>query len=250
MTAARGVLAYGKAAGVKARAVTAVVTALASIASASGLLGCAVTSRDRVPTEQFASKTTHSRDYAAPVDATCEASRRALLSQGYVVSLADAEHVNAKKNFQPEPATHVEVEVHVVCAAADRHGTKSIAFVNALQDQYALKKSNNSASLGVGVLGSVSLPFSSSDDSMVKVASETVATDSFYEGFFDLLDRYLAADTTEGLPLRPPASAGGAASAPAGAASAPLAPPGAAASAAAATGGAASPAVAASAIAP
>jgi hypothetical protein len=64
-------------------------------------------------------------------------------------------------------------------------------FANALQDRYALKKSNTSASLGVGVLGSVSMPIGSSDDSMVKVASETVTAAQFYDRYFALVESYL-----------------------------------------------------------
>ena len=68
-----------------------------------------------------------------------------------------------------------------------------------VQDSYQLKKSNNSASLGVGAIGSVSLPFTSGNDSMVKVGSVTISSDEFYEGFFDLVSRYLA--TVDDLPL-------------------------------------------------
>lgn len=64
-------------------------------------------------------------------------------------------------------------------------------FANALQDRYALKKVNNSASLGVGVLGSVSMPIGSTDDSMVKVASETVSSAKFYERYFALVELFL-----------------------------------------------------------
>ena len=64
-------------------------------------------------------------------------------------------------------------------------------FANALQDRYALKKVNNSASLGVGVLGSVSMPIGSTDDSMVKVASETVSSAQFYDRFFGLVEVFL-----------------------------------------------------------
>ena len=70
----------------------------------------------------------------------------------------------------------------------------TIAFVSALQDRYSLKKTNNSASVGVGVLGSLSVPFSASDDALVKVASETVTDGRFYDRFFVLLDQYLAVD--------------------------------------------------------
>ena len=47
-------------------------------------------------------------------------------------------------------------------------------------------------------LGSVSLPFSSSSDSMVKVASETVSSPPFYDSFFDLVRRYLATNEVPG----------------------------------------------------
>jgi hypothetical protein len=43
----------------------------------------------------------------------------------------------------------------------------------------------------VGVLGSVSMPIGSSDDSMVKVASETVSSAKFYERFFALVELFL-----------------------------------------------------------
>ncbi len=183
------------------------------------LAGCNTVSRVRLETEQFGSTTTHSRDYAAARGRTCEAARRALLSQGYVITLAEAEHVKARKNFQPDPEVHVEIEFHVVCAADGNGDRKSIAFVNALQDRYALKKSNNSASVGVGAIGSLSLPFSSSDESLVRVASETVTAELFYDRFFALLQRYLTVDddrlgATPAVPSPAPSPAASAASAP------------------------------------
>ena len=84
----------------------------------------------------------------------------------------------------------------MVCASDTPDGKVSLGFVTALQDVYALKKSNNSASVGVGALGSLSLPFSSSNDAMVKVASRTISSDDFYERFFDLVRRYLVVDDT------------------------------------------------------
>ncbi len=46
--------------------------------------------------------------------------------------------------------------------------------------------------MGAGAIGSLSLPFSGSDDAMVKVASETITTPSFYDRYFRLVTRYLA----------------------------------------------------------
>lgn len=149
--------------------------------------------------ERFGLTSAHSRAYAASPPATCEAARRALLSQGYLISLAKGDAVEARKSFQQDAKTHVELGFHVVCVPIGKDGG-SIAFVNALHDRYALKKSANSASVGVGVLGSVSVPFDSSDDAMVKVASETITARDFYERFFNLLAHYLGPEA-EPLPV-------------------------------------------------
>ena len=54
-----------------------------------------------------------------------------------------------------------------------------------------IKTSNNSARLGGGAIGALSLPFAGRDDAMVKVASQTLTDERFYDRFFALLDRFL-----------------------------------------------------------
>ena len=170
---------------------------LVMAASLSGLLGgCASTPKSFPSQENFSSTVTYSRLFDASAAQTCEAARRALLSQGYIISSAREDMVEGRKSFQPEPESHLQMEIRVVCAPDTPDGKVSLGFVTALQDVYALKKSNNSASLGVGALGSVSLPFSSSSDAMVRVGSKTISSDIFYERFFDLVKRYLVADDT------------------------------------------------------
>ena len=144
--------------------------------------------------ENFGSVATYSRLFDATPAQTCEASRRALLSQGYVISSSSADLVEGKKSFQPEPESHLQMLVRVVCVPEANDGKVSLGFVTAIQDTYALRKTNNSASVGVGAIGSVSLPFSSSSESLVKVGSETIANDTFYDSFFDLVKRYLVID--------------------------------------------------------
>lgn len=168
---------------------------LMGLSSLSWLLtGCAGQVKSFPSQEDFSSTVTYSRLFDATAAQTCEAARRALLSQGYIISTARNDLVEGRKSFQPEPEAHLQMEIRVVCAPDTSDGKVSLGFVTALQDVYALKKSNNSASLGVGVLGSVSLPFSSSSDAMVKVASRTITSDIFYERFFDLVKRYLVVD--------------------------------------------------------
>jgi hypothetical protein len=84
-----------------------------------------------------------------------------------------------------------------VCAPDSKGSNSTTAFVNAVRDRYSLKKSSNSASLGVGVLGSVSLPIGYTDDALVKVASETIQTKKFYQQFFELVERYLDDSSVE-----------------------------------------------------
>ena len=156
------------------------------------LAGCATDSKVFAPQENFASVSTYSRLFDASPEQTCEAARRALLSQGYIVGTASESLVEGQKNFQPTADSHLQMVIRVVCVPDSADGSISLGFVSALQDSYNLRKTNSSASLGVGGVGSVSLPFmSGGGESLVKVGSETIGVASFYESFFDLVKRYL-----------------------------------------------------------
>lgn len=171
------------------------------LAGCAGSTGSASRSANRVYLDEaFSTTETFSRVFTAGVGGTCEAARRALLSQGYVITSARPDAVNGRKSFQPEPEVHVQIEFHIVCvpevtsvSAMATDPPSTIAFVNAVQDRYSLKKNPNSASLGVSAIGSLSLPVSSSDDSLVKVASQTIPAGVFYDRFFGLIERYLDA---------------------------------------------------------
>lgn len=157
------------------------------------------------PQESFTSAATFSRMFDARSDQTCEAARRALLSQGYIIDTSRADLVEGNKNFQPDPERHLQMHIRVVCAPESADGKLSVGFVTALQDSYALRKASNSASVGVSALGSLSLPFSAGHDSMIKVGSETIQSERFYESFFDLMHRYLMVDLKD-IPAAAPVS--------------------------------------------
>lgn len=141
--------------------------------------------------EGFQADETYSRLFDASPAAACEAARRALLGQGYLMSKVASDAISATKSFQPEGDVHVQIVFNVVCVPEGKAAKVSTAYVNAIQDRYALKKTSNSASLGVSALGSVSIPLSSNDDSLVKVASETIPAGQFYDRFFALMQRNL-----------------------------------------------------------
>ncbi|CAK9888263.1 MULTISPECIES: DUF2242 domain-containing protein [Pseudomonas] len=157
----------------------------------AGVSGCSSKKAAIYEHENFADSGTFSRSFPVSEAGTCEAARRALLSQGYIITSSDAGQVNGNKSFQQTGDSHLQISFNVVCAPDSGDEQRSTMFANALQDRYALKKSNTSASLGVGVLGSVSMPIGSSDDSMVKVASETVTSAKFYERYFALVESFL-----------------------------------------------------------
>lgn len=140
--------------------------------------------------ESFDSGDTYSRTVPGPPAQACEAARRTLLSQGYAIARAGDDAVEGSKNFQPKDEEHEQLVLRISCAP---RGDQALVFVSAVQDRYALKKSPTSASVGVGALGSVSLPFGSNDDSLVKVASSTVQDATFYRRFFERLQQYLPA---------------------------------------------------------
>ncbi|RUP24501.1 MAG: DUF2242 domain-containing protein [Curvibacter sp.] len=139
--------------------------------------------------EQFQPNENFSRLFDANAETTCEAARRALLSQGYVITQAKPASINGQKSFQPDGDTHLEITFTIVCVPDGRDKNIATAYVTAQQDRYAVKKSSSATSVGVSAIGSISLPLSSTQDSMVKVGSETILASTFYDRFFGLVSR-------------------------------------------------------------
>ena len=141
--------------------------------------------------ETFGADDTYSRSYAVAPSTACEATRRALLGQGYVIGKMAPEAVEAIKNFQPQAEVHTQLKVLTTCVPKSDGG--SIVFINAVQDLYALKSQSNSASVGVSMIGSVSLPIpiGASNANLVRVGSNTVQNQDFYRRLFDRVTFYL-----------------------------------------------------------
>ena len=180
------------------------LTPLTALFAGVLLAGCASTPPKSSPMfidESFDADSIYSRAFDATPAVACEAARRALLGQGYVVTRATGETVEATKNFQPETESHVQLDIRVSCVV---HGIdQALVFVSAVQERYGLKKSPTSASVGVGALGSLSVPIGSSDDSLVRVASNTVRDAEFYKRFFDRVKFYVPAQAAVQAPPQP-----------------------------------------------
>ena len=176
----------------RAKRLSSVLAPLSVLLLATALLSaCGRNAREEAPFmgEAFDADETYSRIYELPPAQVCSASRLALLGQGYAVNKASDDAVEAIKNFQPEEEVHTQLSVRVSCVP--RGNDRTLLFVSALLDRYNLRKSSSSASLGVGGLGSVSLPIGSRDDSLVRVASSTVQDSGFYRRFFERVGYYV-----------------------------------------------------------
>ncbi|RRD57397.1 DUF2242 domain-containing protein [Comamonadaceae bacterium OH2545_COT-014] len=196
------------------------LAAAASLFASLWLAGCAGVSGSPPPLtdyqpEAFGASAVHSRTFAADTAHTCEAARRALLSQGYALAAREAGQVVARKFFQPSADHHVQLEFRVVCAALRENGQEqTVAFASGLQEQYGLRRVKDSASVGVGGVASLSLPLEGGRDSMVKVSSETMTDAQLYQRFFDLMARFLPTAVVTAAPGAVPAWPASAASAP------------------------------------
>lgn len=135
---------------------------------------------------------TYSRSFPGSSQAACEAGRRSLLGQGYVIDKVEPNRISGHKNYQDKENDnqHAQILFNVDCTPSGDGNT--IVYVSALRDLYTMKKSSNSASVGLSVLGAVSMPVGSSDDSLVKTSSETISHSEFYDGFFKQLQQNLS----------------------------------------------------------
>jgi len=168
------------------------ITAATLLLALVVLTGCSSAPQPTFQQEQFdTGASPFARNFNVSNTDSCEAARRALLSQGYMTTMTRPDTVDGTKNFQPNGDSHIVVEFHVVCTPGEEASDTSIIYVNAVQNGFALKKSDTSASVGLSVLGSLSLPIRSNNDAMVKISSETIPSGKFYDRFFALVDHYL-----------------------------------------------------------
>ncbi|HTH73771.1 MAG TPA: DUF2242 domain-containing protein [Trinickia sp.] len=204
-----------------------------AFAALTALAACSSAPQPKFQQEMFdTGASPFSRTFHVGSSDACEAVRRALLNQGYLTTLTQTDRIDATKDFQPNGDSHITVEFHVVCTPGVDADGSSIVYANAIQSGYTLKKSDTSASVGLSLLGSVSLPIRSNSDAMVKVSSETIQSNAFYDRFFDSVGHYVSTliktapvpvapvktSALPGLPppviVAPPAAASGAAATP------------------------------------
>jgi len=96
--------------------------------------------------------------------------------------------VRAKKFFQPDRSTQVQLTFSLFCLS---EGDGSAVYANVRQMREELKASSASTGLSVTGIGSLSLPFGGNNESLVKVGEETVTDSEFYGRFFALMQSFI-----------------------------------------------------------
>ena len=93
----------------------------------------------------------------------------------------------------------LQMVICVVCGREIADGKVSLGFVTKLQESYALKKSHNSASLGVGAFGRCRCLSHQAVTRWSKSATQRFQATAVTTVFFDLVKRYLVLSEAPGL---------------------------------------------------
>ena len=143
---------------------------------------------DSYKLEHFTPDSPFEQSFEISPGPACEAGRRALLSQGYLIDETKPDLVRARKFFQPNRETQIQLTFSLSCLA---EGEGSVVFANVRQLREELKANAASTGLSVTGIGSLSLPFGGNNESLVKVGEETVTDAEFYGRFFALMQSFI-----------------------------------------------------------
>lgn len=155
---------------------------------AAALLALAACSTAPAPvyrSETFDAETPYQYHSDLPPLVLCEYGKRALLSQAYEVDSSVPSNIRGSKFFQPQAEHQVQLRITLTCMGSGRDTT---IYANALQTRYELKAGGSSTGLSVSGLGSISVPWPTDKNSLVKVGEETIADAEFYRRLFVLIE--------------------------------------------------------------
>ena len=149
------------------------------------LAACASTPPAAYHTESFDVQTPFEYRIDLPPLVLCEHGKRALLSQGYEVDASSPNKIRGSKFFQPQPELQIQLRITLVCLET---GKDSTIYASALQTRNELKSGGSSTGLSVAGLGSISVPWPTDKNSLVKVGEETITDPDFYYRLFGLIE--------------------------------------------------------------
>jgi PBP1b-binding outer membrane lipoprotein LpoB len=146
--------------------------------------------RSYSPNEEFASDPRYRRDFKVAAAPLCDAARRALLSEGYIVSTREAQRLFGGKEFQGDENKHAILNIYISC---DQRVGGSTLFVTATEEHFDVKATRQSNSIGFPILAPIYFGTISESDNQVKIRGETVIQAAFYERFYRAVERELRA---------------------------------------------------------
>lgn len=138
--------------------------------------------------EQFRADSRFSRNFSAAPEPVCEAARRALLRDGYIIENGAEPRLEGVKEFQIEKGRHAILRVYGTCG---QRADGSILFVTATEEHFDVLTSRQSTSVGVPLVSPISISKNSEVDNQVKTLGETVADKKFYERFYRAVQQEL-----------------------------------------------------------
>jgi len=167
----------------------ALVMAVLTPAAASLFTACATPQTANKPAVVSKPISPYQKQFSEDAASTCAAANRALLGDGYLTEPIVNDKLKGRKSYRIDSEHTAVVDMTVTCLTNTDGG--SSVYANGLRTIYEMKKSSTSASVGVSVFGSLSLPIGQSPDSMIKTTEETISEPAFYASFFSALESSL-----------------------------------------------------------
>ena len=140
--------------------------------------------------KQIMADARHQRDFSVAATTLCDAARRVLLGDGYLVSRAENLSLVGAKEFQIEEQQHAILSVHANC---EQRVGGSTLYVTATEDHYDVKAIRQSSSIGFPMVAPIYYGTQSEANGQVKTHGETVGERGFYERFYRAVQRQLVA---------------------------------------------------------
>ena len=138
--------------------------------------------------EDFAPDARYRRDFQTSATALCDAARRVLLGDGYIVTRAQNQSLIGGKEFQVEEQRHAILNLFVSC---DQRAGGSTLFVTATEEHFDVKAIRQSSSIGFPMVAPIYYSTQSAAEGQVKTRGETVSERGFYERFYRAVQREL-----------------------------------------------------------
>lgn len=139
----------------------------------------------------FRPDTPFSKVLKGPSDSVCWNVKRAFLSQGYILDRGgDSVILTGTKDTERAGKTNITVRMQTTCVD-NKDGTSTV-FASAEREVSELQKVRQGVSAGVSI-ATVTVP-TGSENVLQVISRETIQDPKFYNGFYELVEGYVAGD--------------------------------------------------------